>query len=160
MRNKTTTIQDEIKQTKPFASIEQEAVVSLLRTASLIRLQYDHMVQKEEITSQQYNILRILRGAEQAVPTMEIGGRLVEQTPGITRLLDRLEKKQLITRDRCPHDRRQVLCSITDKALALLDRLEAPVNQMDKASLSTLSPDQIHTFLMLLQSIRQGLSSQ
>ena len=75
------TIHDEIQQTKPFASIEQEAIVSLLRTANFVHLQYEHLVQKEGITIQQYNILRILRGADQPLPTMEIGDRLVEKTP-------------------------------------------------------------------------------
>jgi DNA-binding MarR family transcriptional regulator len=157
MGSKTATIQDEIKQTKPFAFLEQEAVVSLLRTASYVRLQYDHLVQEEGITTQQYNILRILRGAAQALPTMDISERLVDQTPGITRLLDRLEKKHLIARDRCPHDRRQVLCTITDQAIQLLERLEEPINQLDTASLASLSSDEINSLLTLLQSIRENL---
>ena len=157
MGSKTATTQDEIKQTKPFAFLEQEAVVSLLRTASYVRLQYGHLVQEEGITTQQYNILRILRGAAQALPTMDISERLVDQTPGITRLLDRLEKKHLIARDRCPHDRRQVLCTITDQAIQLLERLEEPINQLDTTSLASLSSDEINSLLILLQSIRENL---
>ena len=158
MEYKTTTIHDEMQQTKPFASIEQEAIVSLLRTANFVHLQYEHLVQKEGITIQQYNILRILRGADQPLPTMEIGDRLVEKTPGITRLLDRLGKKNLVKRNRCSHDRRQVLCCITDQALALLDRLEKPVDIMDKTSLVGLDHDQLSTLLILLQRIRKSAS--
>ncbi|MDP7239139.1 MAG: MarR family transcriptional regulator, partial [Candidatus Latescibacteria bacterium] len=158
MAYKTTTTHDGIQQTKPFASIEQEAIVSLLRTANFVHLQYEHLVQKEGITIQQYNILRILRGADQPLPTMEIGDRLVEKTPGITRLLDRLEEKNLIKRNRCPHDRRQVLCCITDQALILLDRLEKPVDSMDKTSLVGLDHAQLSALLILLQRIRQSAS--
>ncbi|MFP5247340.1 MAG: MarR family winged helix-turn-helix transcriptional regulator, partial [Thermoanaerobaculia bacterium] len=117
------TLRDELKQTRPFVTRTQEAALALLRTADLVRRSIGAVVEPEGITMQQYNVLRILRGAgEKGLPTLEIAERMVEQTPGITRLIDRLETKQLVGRERCPTDRRQVFCRITKEGLALLAR--------------------------------------
>src|SRR4029453_18362861 len=107
-------IQHEIKQSRPFRSKGQEAAIALMRTADLVRRTIAGIVGPYDLTPQQYNVLRILRGAGQAgLPTLEIPERMVEQAPGITRLLDRLEKKTWVERERSQEDRRQVICRIT-----------------------------------------------
>src|SRR5829696_3408168 len=114
-------IQQEIKQNRPFTSRTQEAVVALMRTTDLVRRAIGAIVEPHGITLQQYNVLRILRGSgEQGLPTLEIADRMIEQTPGITRLIDRLETKRLALRERCKNDRRRVYCRITRDGLALL----------------------------------------
>ena len=114
----TTPLQRELRQTRPFESAAQEAALGMVRTADLLRRHLSAVVEPLGITVQQFNVLRILRGAgAEALPTLEIAQRMVEQTPGVTRLMDRLEAKQLITRQRCPDDRRQVLCRITPAGL-------------------------------------------
>src|SRR5438128_7791686 len=114
-------VQEEIRQRRPFPSVAQEAVVALMRTADLVRRHATALLEPHGLTLQQYNVLRILRGAgADGLPTLEIADRMIEQTPGITRLLDRLEAKELVRRQRCPKDRRQHLCWITPKALAIL----------------------------------------
>ena len=134
-------IQRELKQNKPFANTSQEAAVSLLHTADLVRRVVTSVVGNDDITLQQYNVLRILRGAgENGLPTLEIAERMVEQTPGITRLIDRIETKKLVARERCRTDRRQVFCRITKDGLALLARLDAPLHATEEASLATLTP--------------------
>jgi DNA-binding MarR family transcriptional regulator len=94
----TRSITDEIKQTRPFRSRSQEATIALMRTAHLLRREVDAVCENEGITSQQYNVLRILRGARAPLPTMEIAERMVEPSCGITRLISTLEQKELINR--------------------------------------------------------------
>lgn len=148
-------LEQEIQQTRPFASTGQEALVGLLRTADVVRRQLSEVVEPKGITLQQYNVLRILRGAgAEGLPTLEISHRMVEQTPGITRLLDRLELKQLVQRERCPVDRRQVLCTITNSGLELLKGLDEPVSRADHNLLGMLSATQQRRLVQHLDAIR------
>lgn len=112
------------------------------------------VVEPHDITLHQYTVLRILREAGEALPTMAIAERMIEQTPGITRMLDRLERKGLVRRDRDGNDRRQVLCNITDAGRALVDHLHEPMSTADEAVLSTLTEDQLTSLLHMLDSIR------
>jgi DNA-binding MarR family transcriptional regulator len=149
-------ILEEIRQSKPFQSPTQEAVLGLFRTSDLLHRQIGRVLEPYGISSQQYNVLRILRGAgKDGLPTLEIADRLVEQAPGITRLLDRLEKKRWIRRKRCPEDRRQVLCWITPGGLDLLGKLEIPLKELDRGVLKMLSPQEIATLVRLLDRIRR-----
>jgi DNA-binding MarR family transcriptional regulator len=151
-------IQRELKQNRPFATSSQEAAVSLLHTADLVRRVLASVVGAEDVTLQQYNVLRILRGAgADGLPTLEIAERMVEQTPGITRLIDRLETKKLVIRERCSTDRRQVFCRITKGGLALLARLDAPLHATEEASLARLTPRQLTQLVHLLETARNGL---
>jgi DNA-binding MarR family transcriptional regulator len=151
-------IQKELKQSKPFASRAQEAAVALLRTADLIRRNVGAVVEAHDITPQQYNVLRILRGAgEKGLPTLEIVERLIEETPGITRLIDRLEAKKLVSRERCLTDRRQVFCRITRDGLKLLTKLDAPLNNVEEETLGTLKKRELDELIALLDRAREGL---
>jgi DNA-binding MarR family transcriptional regulator len=150
-------LQKEIRQSKPFRSRGQEVVVALIRTADLVRRVVGRVLEPYDITVQQYNVLRILRGAgEQGLPTLEIGERMVEHAPGVTRLLDRLEVKGLVRRQRCPEDRRQVLCWLTPAGTELVERLDEPVDSADAEAVSMLSPDEQERLLRLLDTIRAG----
>jgi DNA-binding MarR family transcriptional regulator len=154
-------IHKEIKQSKPFASKSQEAAVALLRTADLIRRNVAAVLDPYGITAQQYNVLRILRGArETGLPTLDIVERLIEETPGITRLIDRLEEKQLVARKRSLTDRRQVFCHITKRGLELLARLDAPLNASEEKALRHLAKRELDTLVDLLDRARDGLNQQ
>jgi MarR family transcriptional regulator, organic hydroperoxide resistance regulator len=132
--------------------------VSLLRTADFIRRAVSVVIDAEGITVQQYNVLRILRGAGgDGLPTLEIAERMIERTPGITRLLDRLEAKELVRRERCPTDRRQVTCRITKEGLGLLASLDGPVAEAERVALSGLTPHQLQRLVSLLDRTRNGL---
>lgn len=145
----------ELRQTRPFRSIGQEALVSLLRTVDLVRREFAAVLEPHGITPQQYNVLRILRGAgELGLPTLEIAHRMVEQTPGITRLLDRLEEKHFVARERCRQDRRQVLCTISPVGLELLAALDEPVLRADQEVLAGLTLEEQETLVHLLERIR------
>ena len=150
-------LQREIRQGKPFRSRGQEVVVALLRTADLVRRAVGRAVETQDITLQQYNVLRILRGAgEQGLPTLEIAERMIEQAPGVTRLLDRLEAKGLVRRERCRQDRRQVLCWLTPAGSELVERLDEPVDRADVEAVAMLSPEEQDRLLRMLDSIRTG----
>ncbi len=151
----------ELKQTRPFRSRRQEGVLALLRTADVVRRTVSAVIEPSGITLQQYNVLRILRGAgPEGLPTLEIASRMIESSPGITRLLDRLEEKKLVARVRCPKDRRQVLCTATPEALRLLATLDAPVHEADDGALRILSDRQTDLLIALLDAIRTGPGSR
>jgi DNA-binding MarR family transcriptional regulator len=100
-------------------------------------------------------VLRILRGAgPDGLPTLTIGERMIEQTPGVTRLVDRLERKGLVARTPCPKDRRRVFCKITTKGLDLLKELDEPVNRWDAQAVSVLPPSELDSFINLLDRVR------
>jgi DNA-binding MarR family transcriptional regulator len=150
-------LQREIRQGKPFRSRGQEVVVALLRTADLVRRVVGRTLEPYDITVQQYNVLRILRGAgEQGLPTLEIAERMIEQAPGVTRLLDRLEVKGLVRRQRCAQDRRQVLCWLTPAGLELVERLDEPVDSADAEAIAMLTPEEQDRLLRMLDAIRSA----
>lgn len=151
-------IADEIQQRKPFASLSAESAVALMRTTDLVKRRLGLAIEGAGITIQQYNVLRILRGAgSEGLPTLEIAARMIEQAPGITRLVDRLERKQLVRRERCSGDRRQVLCFATPEGLELLAGLDQPVASADKDALAGLDDEAKKTLLVLLDRIRAPL---
>jgi DNA-binding MarR family transcriptional regulator len=154
------TVKDEIKQTRPFASPAGEAVVTLLRTADKLRTALSDVVEPHGITLQQYNVLRILRGAVAAgLPTLEIAARMIEHNPGVTRLLDRLEAKKLVRRERCPHDRRQVLCYATPLALRTLRETDGPLERAGEHALAGLERTRLAELVRLLDAVRTPASS-
>ena len=148
-------VRDEIKQGRPFRSPADETVVTLLRTADRLRTRLSGVVEAHGITLQQYNVLRILRGAGEAgLPTLEIAGRMIEHSPGITRLLDRLEARQLVRRERCPHDRRQVLCYATAAGLRLLALVDDPLEREGARFVSPLDARRAAELVRALDALR------
>ena len=153
-------LQKEIKQTRPFASVEEEALLTLLRTADALARRGHEALKPAGLSATQYNVLRILRGAgEKGLPTLDIADRMIEQTPGITRLIDRLEAKKLVVRERCATDRRQVFCRITAAGLALLAKLDAPVQDIAGEALHQLSKKDIAQLLELLDRTRESTNA-
>lgn len=124
-------LRSEIKQTKPFASLEEEAQLNLERTAAVLGHAFAENLKPYGITPTQYNVLRILRGAgPSGLCRNEVRDRLIAQVPDVTRLLDRLEESGLIERERSTTDRRQVATRITAEGLTLLRSLDEPVLEM------------------------------
>ena len=148
-------VQQEIRQRRPFQSVAHEAIVALLRTTDLVRRQIAALVEPYGITVQQFNVLRILRGAgTDGLPTLEVADRMIEQTPGVTRLLDRMEAKELVRRQRCPKDRRQHLCWITPRGLAVLQKIDAVSQRAADDTFKGLRTKDRETFVRLLDAIR------
>jgi DNA-binding MarR family transcriptional regulator len=151
-----TDVATDIQQKRPFARRSEEATVDLLLTADVVRRYGESLVASSGVTLQQYNVLRILRGSRPGgLPTLEIAARMIEQAPGITRLLDRLERKGLISRQRGPGDRRQVLCVITSKGLAQVDALTAAMRRT-RQPMNRLSHRDLDRLIHLLDAVRQA----
>ncbi len=153
-------IRKETGQKRPFASPEQEGVISLLRTADDLRRFFNRVVEPYGLTIQQFNVLRILRGAgEPGLPTMEIRRRMIEQTPGITRLLDRLVERKWVERTPVPEDRRCVICRITSSGLGLLQQIDPTMDAADKKALAALTGHEIGALVDALDRVREALRS-
>src|SRR5215208_6334965 len=152
----TSRLQAEIKQTKPFVTLEHEAMLGLMRTAAIVDHATDEMLRPYGLTGTQFNVLRILRGAgQQGLCGREIGERMITKVPDVPRLLERLEKAELISRERDPNDRRHVTARITEKGIDLLHQVDAmtpPIEQRFRQ----LSQDQLRTLIDALDIVRAG----
>jgi DNA-binding MarR family transcriptional regulator len=152
-------ILEEIQQSKPFRSRSQEAYLALLRTADDSRRYITRVLEPAGVTLQQYNVLRILRGADKdGLPTLAVAERMVERTPGVTRLIDRMERKGWVERTRCTEDRRRVWCRITPSGLALLAPLDQPVNVVDDVLGDVLDAEELGALIGYLDRIRAHLN--
>ncbi len=151
-----TSVRDRLRMGRDFDSIREEGVLALMLAHEAVRLRFvDALADEGPITLQQYNVLRILRGAGDAgLPTLEIADRMIERAPGITRLLDRIEKLGLVARERSAEDRRQVWCKITPEGLRQLEHLDQTVTALDEDALSALSDKEVKTLLKLLNRVR------
>jgi len=155
MPTKTSALREELKQTRPFHSAAHEALLSVLRTAAVVQRLTAQVVEASGVTVQQYNVLRILRGAGDAgLPTLAIRDRMIEEAAGITRLLDKLESAGYVARERSTPDRRQVLCQITPAGLAVLEALDAPVDAMTEMAFATLDETEKQSLVELLGAVR------
>jgi MarR family transcriptional regulator, organic hydroperoxide resistance regulator len=145
---------EEIHQTKAFATIEEELLVSLLRTTDMLQERFEQAVRPFNISMTQYNVLRILRGAEPTGRTCgEIGERMIAREPDVTRLLERMEKAGLIRRTRDGQDRRVVVTRITAAGLKLLDKMEPEVREIG-GLLKPMGERRIEKTLKLLDEVR------
>jgi DNA-binding MarR family transcriptional regulator len=149
-------LKTELKQRRPFRSLEHEAHLSIQRTAAELEHEFETLVKPFKVTATQYNVLRILRGAE---PTglcrNEIGSRMLRRVPDVTRLLDRLEQSRLIVRDRGGDDRRYVTTRITNAGLQLLAKLDPVVDLLHADRLGHLREADLQTLVELLGRVRE-----
>jgi DNA-binding MarR family transcriptional regulator len=128
--------------------------VDLLRTTDQLTRRLVPVLKAVDLSSTQYNVLRILRGADGELPCGEIASRMVTRDPDITRLLDRLEKRGLISRRRETKDRRTVQTRITREGLDLLERLDKPVREAHTRQLGHLSRERLRQLTELLREAR------
>lgn len=149
-------LSDEIQQTKPFSSLAEEAFLNLQRTAEALDRNLSETLKSFGITGTQYNVLRILRGAEpQGLPCSEIASRMVTRDPDVTRLLDRLDKGGLVTRERSAEDRRVVTTRITTRGLELLASLDRPVADVHRRQLAHMDERALQALIDALQTARE-----
>jgi DNA-binding MarR family transcriptional regulator len=158
MTRPATTAAEAISQSRPFRHQRQEAAVSLLITTEAVRRRMVDFLAgpgKDQVTMQQYNVLRILRGAGAAgLPTLTVAERMMEKTPGITLMVDRLVAKGLVERERCVEDRRQMIVRISKAGLALLASLDAPVEALNQQVMGRLDDGELRQLIDLLNRVR------
>ena len=151
----TATLRDEIRQRKPFKSIHEEAALNIVRTAAVLSSDFEQIFKPYDLTATQYNVLRILRGADaEGLCRNEVRDRLLTRMPDATRLLDRMEKAGLISRSREQEDRRLVTTRLTKKGKEVVDALDPVVARQHKRRLGHLSDKQLATLNALLTRAR------
>lgn len=150
-------LQQEIKQSRPFATLEEEAMLNLARTADRLQSCFRQMLKPHGLTPAQYNALRILRGAgPDGMTCSELGGRMISADPDITRLLDRMKKQNLVRRHRDQDDRRVSYTGITPAGLQKLKRLDPLVLENVQGQLKHMSQERLSFLIDLLEEARQS----
>jgi len=150
-------LQAELKQKVPFTSREQEAYLSLLRTADALQAQVEARLKEFGLTGTQYNALRILRGAgAEGLPCREIGERMITRDPDITRLLNRLEDRGFVERTRAKYDRRVIYGKITAAGLKLLREQDNPIEKHSREMLRHVGQEKLRQLIELLELVRGG----
>jgi DNA-binding MarR family transcriptional regulator len=151
----TADLKSELKQSKPFRSLAEEAILSVVRTSAFLNDSFDRMLRPHGITTAQYNVLRILRGAgEDGLCRNEIRDRMITRMPDMTRLLDRMEVAGLVVRERGNSDRRMVNTLVTAKGRKLLDKLDSEVEAEHERCVGHLSDAQIRALISTLAAVR------
>ena len=155
MSGMTDRLREEIKQSRPFASLEQEAYLTLGRTWAVLEHELAEMLKPHGITPTQYNVLRILRGAgESGLCRAEVMDRMIARVPDATRLLDRMEAAGLISRERGTEDRRFVTTRITADGHRILNELEEPVLALHSDQFVGFGAKELQTLIALLEQAR------
>lgn len=149
-------LQAEIKQQKPFPSLEAEAYLNLMRTTESLRQGLESLLKESALSASQYNVLRILAGSPEGLPCSEVGNRMVNRDPDVTRLLDRLERRRLVTRSRHTLDRRVIITSITAGGIELLQQLRQPMLDLQKRQLGHMSAADLRQLIKLLEQARSA----
>jgi DNA-binding MarR family transcriptional regulator len=155
MSESVSRLRKEIQQSKPFASLEEEAYLSLQRTADSLMRGMSEVLKPSRLSPTQYNVLRILRGAgEQGLACRDIGARMITRDPDITRLLDRLEARGLVSRGRDRADRRVITTRITAEGRDLLKRLDAATLDFPRRRMGHLGTERLRSLTRLLDLLR------
>lgn len=146
---------NELQPAKPFLHAEEELFLNIQRTADALMQELLDVLRPYGLSATQYNVLRILRGAgELGVTCKDIGSRMITRDPDITRLLDRLERRNLITRNRAKEDRRFVAIHITPEGLTLLRKLDEPVGDKQVQLMRHIDPQRLPVAIEILEQLR------
>ncbi len=149
-------LKQEIAQQRPFASLEEEALLNLLRTSDCLSRAFHHKTRDWGLTSTQYNVLRILRGAHpEGLTCAELGSRMITAEPDITRLLARLKASKLVRQKRNTEDRRVVWTRISAAGLLLLQEMDPTILAAPAELLGGLSPAELAELIRLLELARE-----
>ncbi len=150
-------LQKELKQNKPFRSLEEEVILNVARTAEYLGTSGAGLLKSVDLTATQYNVLRILRGAgSEGLSCSELSERMITKESDITRLLDRIESRGFISRERPASNRRIVVARITDDGLRVLEELDEPVNEMNRKLVGHIGKENQKILIELLEAIRKS----
>jgi DNA-binding MarR family transcriptional regulator len=155
---KSPKLQHELKKKRPFESPEEEAALNVVRTGDQLQIRAARLLRAYGLTSPtQYNILRILRGEGKPLPILEIASRTITVVPGITGLIDRLERAGFVNRLRCEKDRRVIYVALTDQGTKTLADLDEPLIALHRKLLGHLSQAELKELIRLLEKVREPL---
>jgi DNA-binding MarR family transcriptional regulator len=153
-------LQRELKKKRPFEFLAQEAVLNVLRTNDQYQIRFSRLFRPYDLTPSQYNILRILRGEGARLPILEIANRTITVVPGITGLIDRLEKEGFVVRERCAKDRRVIYVALTEKGHKTLSALDEPLGELHEKLIGHLTKAELKELIRLLEKARGPLSAE
>ena len=154
----TPKLQHELKKKRPFDSLEEEAALNLVRTSDQLQHSFAGLLREYDLTPSQYNVLRILRGDGKPLPILEIASRTIAVVPGITGLIDRLEKAGFVNRLRCEKDRRIIYVALTDEALKTLAAIDEPLLARHRKLLGQFSQAELKELIRVLEKLRGSLA--
>ncbi len=149
---------EEIRMNKPFSFIEQEASLGILRTSDVLAQGAVDVLKPFDLTPPQFNVLRILRGSPDGLSCSQIADRMISRDPDVTRLLDRMEARNMLSRERSAQDRRVVLTRITAYGLELLASVDPAIAEMHRRQFRGISEKQIRQLIDLLEKVREALT--
>src|SRR6516162_6212101 len=151
---KSPKLQHELKKRQPFESPEQEAALNVVRTSDRLQIRFARLLREYDLTPSQYNVLRILRGEGKPLAILEIASRTITVVPGITGLIDRLERAGFVNRLRCAKDRRVTYVALTDQGAKTLADLDEPLLALHRKLLGHLSQAELQELIRLLEKLR------
>ena len=147
-------LEKELRKKRGFDSVQQSVVIGLLRTNDLFQYRFGRLFRGFGLNQPQYNVLRILRGEGKPLPCLEIADRLITMVPAITSLIDKLESKGLVSRDRCAKDRRVWYVSLTPDGDELLKKMDGPVSELHASLCRGLSKTECRQLVDLMEKAR------
>ena len=150
-------LQVELKKRNPFDSVEQEAMLSLMRTTDLLENRLARLFREYGLTPTQYNVLRILRGEGKPMPCLEVAERMIQVAPAITRVVDQLLRLKLITKTQSDSDRRVFEIELTTAATKLLKKMDQPVLDLHASLLNGVKKSDLRSMIRTLEAVRSGV---
>ena len=150
-------LREQLKKKGPFESLEQEAMLSILRTSDLLENRLARLLREHELTPSQYNAMRIMRGENQPMPCLEVAERMIQVAPAITRVVDQLVDRELITKEQSSQDRRVFLVALTSAGTRLLKKLDGPIAQLHVSLLGHVAKADLRTLNTILENAREKI---
>ncbi|WP_047812699.1 MarR family winged helix-turn-helix transcriptional regulator [Rhodopirellula islandica] len=151
-------LREELKKKGPFQSLEQEAMLGILRTSDLLENRLARLLRKYGLTPSQYNAMRIMRGEGEPMPCLEVADRMIQVAPAITRVVDQLLHRELVHKTQSSQDRRVFLVGVTEEGLALLRQLDEPIQNLHRELLGHVSAEDLQTLNRILHIARGSVS--
>jgi DNA-binding MarR family transcriptional regulator len=151
------TLQSELKKRGPFDSVEQEAMLAIMRSSDLLENRLARLLREYDLTLSQYNVLRILRGEGKPLPCLEVSQRMIQVAPAITRVVDQLLHLKLITKTQSAKDGRVFEIELTPSASRLLKALDQPILDLHASLLSSVSKTDLKALIEILEKVRKGI---
>ncbi len=149
----------ELKKKQPFDSPEQEATLNIIRTSDQFQNRFGRLFRQFELTSSQYNVLRILRGEGKPMPCLEIADRMIQVVPAMTGLIDRLEAQEFVSRHRCDQDRRVIYIELTEKGADVLKQIDEPLLELHRSLVGHLTRLELKELSRLLEKCRLSVTA-
>lgn len=151
-------LRQQLKKKGPFDSIEQEAMLSILRTSDLLENRLARLLRQYELTPSQYNAMRIMRGEGEPMPCLEVAERMIQVAPAITRVVDQLVDRGFVHKQQSDEDRRVFLVDLTKAGVRLLKKLDDPIQTLHQTLLGHVSKSDLKTLNAILESAREGIA--